>query len=217
VGSNPIGSTNFRRVMSFHVYILESESSGRFYVGQTQDLDTRNQVSQCRIFACTKESRSLEASSHRGICYARRSDAAGTRHQATEGPSLHQTVAERVPVKPGRSWVRIPSAPPNFQAVAERVSVTSTGKIVASNPIARSITETKLLTRDLAPFQHLAPIQSRRDARFSVPACLLRVSAHRQRRARIFGELCGHRGDVADAVRQPMQAPVHRFLYRLLR
>jgi hypothetical protein len=34
VGSNPIGSTNLT-IMDFHVYILQSETSGRFYIGQT--------------------------------------------------------------------------------------------------------------------------------------------------------------------------------------
>jgi putative endonuclease len=38
VGSNPIGSTN--RPM-FFVYILRSESTGRFYIGQTQDVAER--------------------------------------------------------------------------------------------------------------------------------------------------------------------------------
>ncbi len=43
VGSNPIGSTKIQTpfVMSFHVYILQSESSNRFYIGQTQDVNAR--------------------------------------------------------------------------------------------------------------------------------------------------------------------------------
>ena len=40
VGSNPIGSTTFWR-MSFHVYILLSETANRYYVGQTQDVQER--------------------------------------------------------------------------------------------------------------------------------------------------------------------------------
>jgi hypothetical protein len=43
VGSNPIGSTSFpqRVFMHFHVYILQSESTDRFYIGQRQDLEER--------------------------------------------------------------------------------------------------------------------------------------------------------------------------------
>ena len=37
-GSNPFGSTKFSM---FHVYILQSEQSGRYYVGQTQDVEER--------------------------------------------------------------------------------------------------------------------------------------------------------------------------------
>ena len=40
VGSNPISSTN-SRLMSFHVYILQSESSGHFYVWQTKNVEER--------------------------------------------------------------------------------------------------------------------------------------------------------------------------------
>jgi putative endonuclease len=39
VGSNPIGST--KHLMSYHLYILQSETSGRYYVGQTKELDAR--------------------------------------------------------------------------------------------------------------------------------------------------------------------------------
>ena len=39
VGSNPIGSTNFKPV--YFLYILQSESTGRFYIGQTQDVAER--------------------------------------------------------------------------------------------------------------------------------------------------------------------------------
>ncbi len=39
VGSNPIGST--KRLMTFSVYILQSESTGRYYVGQTHDVQER--------------------------------------------------------------------------------------------------------------------------------------------------------------------------------
>ena len=39
VGSNPIGSTIFR--MPYHLYILQSEASGRYYVGQTGRLEAR--------------------------------------------------------------------------------------------------------------------------------------------------------------------------------
>jgi putative endonuclease len=39
VGSNPIGSTKFIPV--FYVYILQSEATGRFYIGQTQDVPER--------------------------------------------------------------------------------------------------------------------------------------------------------------------------------
>ena len=40
VGSNPIGSTNSHS-MSFHVYILLSETTNRYYVGHTQDVEER--------------------------------------------------------------------------------------------------------------------------------------------------------------------------------
>ena len=40
VGSNPIGST-INAKMSFFVYVLQSQSSGRFYVGQTTSLPER--------------------------------------------------------------------------------------------------------------------------------------------------------------------------------
>ena len=36
VGSNPIGSTKL--IVPFSVYILQSETTGRYYIGQTQDL-----------------------------------------------------------------------------------------------------------------------------------------------------------------------------------
>jgi putative endonuclease len=39
-GSNPFGSTKTQR-MPFCVYILQSESNGRYYVGQTQNLEDR--------------------------------------------------------------------------------------------------------------------------------------------------------------------------------
>ena len=39
VGSNPIGSTKYIPV--YYVYILQSESTGRFYIGQTQDVPER--------------------------------------------------------------------------------------------------------------------------------------------------------------------------------
>jgi putative endonuclease len=39
VGSNPIGSTKFIPV--FYLYILQSEATGRFYIGQTQDVPER--------------------------------------------------------------------------------------------------------------------------------------------------------------------------------
>ena len=40
VGSNPIGSTKSPS-MPFHVYILQSQSTNRFYVGQTGHLQER--------------------------------------------------------------------------------------------------------------------------------------------------------------------------------
>jgi putative endonuclease len=40
VGSNPIGSTKMFG-MAFHVYILRSESTNGFYVGQTQNVEER--------------------------------------------------------------------------------------------------------------------------------------------------------------------------------
>ena len=39
VGSNPIGSTNFIPV--YYLYILQSEATSRFYIGQTQDVTER--------------------------------------------------------------------------------------------------------------------------------------------------------------------------------
>ena len=39
VGSNPIGSTNFIPV--YYLYILQSETTGRYYIGQTQDVPER--------------------------------------------------------------------------------------------------------------------------------------------------------------------------------
>jgi putative endonuclease len=39
VGSNPIGSTKFIPV--YYLYILQSETTGRFYIGQTQDVPER--------------------------------------------------------------------------------------------------------------------------------------------------------------------------------
>jgi putative endonuclease len=38
-GSNPAGST--RISMTFFVYILQSESTGRYYIGQTKNLEER--------------------------------------------------------------------------------------------------------------------------------------------------------------------------------
>jgi putative endonuclease len=40
VGSNPIGSTNDTN-MSYRLYILKSDSTNRYYVGQTQDVQKR--------------------------------------------------------------------------------------------------------------------------------------------------------------------------------
>jgi len=39
VGSNPIGST--KNFSVYFLYILQSESTSRFYIGQTQDLPER--------------------------------------------------------------------------------------------------------------------------------------------------------------------------------
>jgi predicted GIY-YIG superfamily endonuclease len=39
VGSNPIGSTNF--IPMYLLYILQSETTGRFYIGHTQDVRER--------------------------------------------------------------------------------------------------------------------------------------------------------------------------------
>ena len=44
VGSNPIGSTRCSRSS---LYILQSESSGRYYVGQTQNLPERLAYHNC--------------------------------------------------------------------------------------------------------------------------------------------------------------------------
>jgi putative endonuclease len=41
VGSNPIGSTNTTSQAHFFVYILQSETTGRYYIGQTKNLDDR--------------------------------------------------------------------------------------------------------------------------------------------------------------------------------
>ncbi|MBI3662396.1 MAG: GIY-YIG nuclease family protein [Acidobacteria bacterium] len=40
MGSNPIGSTK-ESPMSFFLYILQSTATGRFYIGQTQNLQER--------------------------------------------------------------------------------------------------------------------------------------------------------------------------------
>jgi putative endonuclease len=40
VGSNPIGSTKNSK-MSYQLYILESQSTNRYYIGQTQDIQKR--------------------------------------------------------------------------------------------------------------------------------------------------------------------------------
>jgi hypothetical protein len=40
VGSNPIGSTNIL-VMPYHLYILQSETTSRYYVGQSFDVHAR--------------------------------------------------------------------------------------------------------------------------------------------------------------------------------
>ena len=39
VGSNPIGSTKYTPV--YFLYILQSETSDRYYIGQTQDVSER--------------------------------------------------------------------------------------------------------------------------------------------------------------------------------
>ena len=39
VGSNPIGSTKFIPV--YYLYILQSDTTGRYYIGQTQDVPER--------------------------------------------------------------------------------------------------------------------------------------------------------------------------------
>jgi putative endonuclease len=39
VGSNPIGSTKFSSV--YYLYILQSETTSRFYIGQTQAVNER--------------------------------------------------------------------------------------------------------------------------------------------------------------------------------
>jgi putative endonuclease len=40
VGSNPIGSTKIQN-MPYRLYILQSQSTNRFYVGQSQDVEER--------------------------------------------------------------------------------------------------------------------------------------------------------------------------------
>lgn len=52
---NPIGSTK-KSLVSFFLYILQCESTGRFYVGQTQNLQAR-----------FEEPRTMEANLFRGV------------------------------------------------------------------------------------------------------------------------------------------------------
>ncbi len=70
-------------------------------------------LSQRQLLQIVEEPRAMDAGVSRGICHAERSGAARTIHQADEGSPLYPSAGERVPVGPGRSRVRIPSAPPN--------------------------------------------------------------------------------------------------------
>src|ERR1700686_669912 len=41
VGSNPIGSTKKTQSNSYQLYILQSQSTNRYYIGQTQNVEKR--------------------------------------------------------------------------------------------------------------------------------------------------------------------------------
>ena len=71
-------------------------------------------ISAVELLQGDQESRPVEAATFRRVSDAGRSNEEGELHQTAEGPPFHRRLVERVPVKPGRSGVRIPPAPPNI-------------------------------------------------------------------------------------------------------
>ena len=71
VASNPIGSTKFSPV--YFLYILQSETSDRYYIGQTQDVSERLVYHNANYSKSLKEPRTLAARPHRAIQNTQRS------------------------------------------------------------------------------------------------------------------------------------------------
>jgi putative endonuclease len=67
---------------------------------------------QRQLLARIEESRSLEACLFRRVCHSECGSSTRNANQEAEGSTLYRRVVERVPVKPGRSRVRTPPAPP---------------------------------------------------------------------------------------------------------
>jgi putative endonuclease len=69
--------------MAFHVYVLRSQSTGRFYVGHTENLGRRISAHNNNRTASIKNRGPWEfATRQRGV-------EAGTRNQGDEEPILH--------------------------------------------------------------------------------------------------------------------------------
>ena len=85
-GSNPAGSTT--ESVMFGVYILQSQSTGRYYVGQTKDLQKRVAYHNANYSRALKNRGPLEASLLRRVCISSRSCPTGDPNQTSEGPAL---------------------------------------------------------------------------------------------------------------------------------
>ncbi len=95
--------------MAFYDYILQSQSSSRYYIGQTQDLSDRV------AYHNSNYSKSLK---NRGPWQLLYTEQYGTRAEAVrrepqikswKDRKMTPAIGECVPVKPGRSWIRTPS------------------------------------------------------------------------------------------------------------
>ena len=111
VGSNPIGSTKslFHALLCVHPAKRKRRSVLRW---SDRALGRTHSIPSIKLLEIPQKPWAMEASSPRGVWDAERSDAPGKLHQEAKRSRIHRGPGERVPVKPERPWVRIPSAPP---------------------------------------------------------------------------------------------------------
>src|SRR5690242_11952215 len=110
--------------MSFWLYILQSQATSRFYIGQTQDIEKRLAYHNANYSKALKNRgpwRLVHSEE-----YATRSEAM-LRERQIKSWKDHAMIARLVSASrssPGRSWVRIPSAPPNSKGSGPETWVT---------------------------------------------------------------------------------------------